>query len=63
MWGGRGKEGGKFQPLIISLVFSNLIHKGLFTFWSAADGVELPLGSRKRAVLVLLPGWRAQVSV
>lgn len=60
-WG--GKKAGKFQPLIISLLFSNLIHKGLFMFSSAADGVELPLGRRKRAVLALLPAWRAQVSV
>lgn len=59
-----GREGGKFQPLIISIVFSNLIHKGLFMFSSAADReVELPLGRKKRAVVALLPAWRAQVNV
>jgi len=33
-------------------------------FSSAADReVELPLGRKKRAVLALLPAWRAQVNV
>lgn len=62
-WGG-GEGGREIQPLIISIVFSNLIHKGLFMFSSAADReVELPLGRKKRAVLALLPAWRAQVNV